>query len=141
VKVGRVSLPFSFRNEFQKKGFLVYLKLEHVTMVPHAQSVFRQFDEFKKCGVMRETGQYVESLPLTQTQKPDDSVFTSEVEVKRGLTPDYVSSTESSSSEMADSDSEQPNGPKLAAGRSADGIKVDRDLTSYENLSLGEVGL
>merc|ERR1719471_2749801 len=141
VKVSRVSLPFSFRNEFQKKGFLVYLKLEDVTMVPHAQSVFRQFDEFKKCGVMRETGQYVESLPLTQAQKPSDSVFTSEVEVKRELTPDYGSSTESSSSEMADSDSEQLNGPMLATGRSAEGIKADCDLTSYENLSLGEVGL
>merc|ERR1719350_1355456 len=105
VKVSRVSLPFSFRNEFQKKGFLVYLKLEDVTMVPHAQSVFRQFDEFKKCGVMRETGQYVESLPLTQAQKPSD------IAVKRESTPDYGSSTESSSSEMADSDSEQlPSG-------------------------------
>lgn len=139
VKVSRVSLPFSFRNEFQKKGFLVYLKLEDVTMVPHAQSVFRQFDEFKKCGVMRETGQYVESLPLTQAQKPSDSAFTSEVEVKRELTPDYGSSTESSSSEMADSDSEQLNGPMLTSERSATGSsKTDCDLTS---LSLGEVGL
>merc|ERR1719330_27871 len=140
VRVSRVSLPFSFRNEYQKKGFLVYLKLEDVTMVPHAQSVFRQYDEFKKCGVMRETGQYVESLPLAQATTPSDSVFT-EVEVKRELTPDYGSSTESSSSEMADSDSEQLNGPMLATGRSAEGIKADYDLTSYENLSLGEVGL
>merc|ERR1719166_540284 len=74
VKVSKVSLPFSFRNEFQKKGFLVYLKLEHVTMVPHAQSVFRQYDEFKKCGVMRETGQYVESLPLAQANLPSVTV-------------------------------------------------------------------
>merc|ERR1719494_1490850 len=74
VKVSKVSLPFSFRNEFQKKGFLVYLKLEDVTMVPHAQSVFRQYDEFKKCGVMRETGQYVESLPLAQANLPSATV-------------------------------------------------------------------
>lgn len=101
VQVSRVSLPFSFRNEFQKKGFLVYLKLEDVTMVPHAQSVFRKFDEFKKCGVMRETGQYVESLPLIEAKKPVDPV-----EEKSSNMTDYGSSTESSSSEQADSDSD-----------------------------------
>jgi len=133
VKVSRVSLPFSFRNEFQKKGFLVYLKLEDVTMVPHAQSVFRQFDEFKKCGVMRETGQYVESLPLTQAQQPSDSAE------KRESTPDYGSSTESSSSEMADSDSEQLTSGPIATGRTAEGIKADECDTL--SMSLGEVGL
>jgi len=132
VKVSHVSLPFSFRNEFQKKGFLVYLKLEEVTMVPHAQSVFRQFDEFKKCGVMRETGQYVESLPLTQATTPSDS------EEKRASTPDYGSSTESSSSEMADSDSEQlPSGPMIATDRSAELTKLDE----HDTMSLGEFGL
>jgi hypothetical protein len=115
VKVSRVSLPFSFRNEYQKKGFLVYLKLEDVTMVPHAQSVFRQYDEFKKCGVMRETGQYVESLPLAQATTPSDSVSDKQTEWDstscdsgKESTPDYASSTESASStDLAESDSEQ----------------------------------
>jgi len=113
VTVSRVSLPFSFRNEFQKKGFLVYLKLEDVTMVPHAQSVFRQYDEFKKCGVMRETGQYVESLPLAQATKPSASPESATPEwepsaVEKESTPDYASETESASSaDLAESDSEQ----------------------------------
>jgi len=120
VKISKVSLPFSFRNEFQKKGFLVYLKLADVTMVPHAQSVFRQYDEFKKCGVMRETGQYVESLPLTQAtpstpivpEEPASSDFDSNCEnEKESMTPDYASSTESASTEAADSDSEQLSKP------------------------------
>lgn len=112
VEISRVSLPFSFRNEFQKKGFLVYLKFKDVTMVPHAQSAFRQYDEFKKCGVMRETGQYVESLPLTQATKPTFSEpatpeWNPALEEKES-TPDYASGTESSSStEIAQSDSEQ----------------------------------
>merc|ERR1719219_1667283 len=118
-KVSRVSLPFSFRNEYQKKGFLVYLKLEDVTMVPHAQSVFRQYDEFKKCGVMRETGQYVESLPLAQATRPSDSAFQQPAKMVwersassdsgKDSIPDYASSSESAtSSDVAeDSDSEQ----------------------------------
>merc|ERR1719392_107834 len=118
VKVSRVSLPFSFRNEFQKKGFLVYLKLEDVTMVPHAQTVFRQYDEFKKCGVMRETGQYVESLPLAQANLPSATVTEKpaspewdptmdEMEEDKG-TPDYASSTESASTaDLAESDSDE----------------------------------
>merc|ERR1719494_34314 len=119
VKISKVSLPFSFRNEFQKKGFLVYLKLADVTMVPHAQSVFRQYDEFKKCGVMRETGQYVESLPLTQATPPrvtvtekraspewDPSMDESVDEEKDTL--DYASSTESASTaDLAESDSDE----------------------------------
>merc|ERR1719284_1327343 len=118
VKVSRVSLPFSFRNEFQKKGFLVYLKLEDVTMIPHAQTVFRQYDEFKKCGVMRETGQYVESLPLAQANLPSATVTEQpaspewdptmdEIEEDKG-TPDYASSTESASTaDLAESDSDE----------------------------------
>jgi len=107
VKISKVSLPFSFRNEFQKKGFLVYLKLESVTMVPYAQSVFRQYEEFKKCGVMRETGQYVESLPLTQVI--DTKCTAEQKHARRESTPDYESSNESASSETevgVESDSE-----------------------------------
>lgn len=114
VIISQISLPFSFRNELQKKGFLVYLKLEDATMVPHAQAVFRQFDMFKKCGVMRETGQYVESLPLTQPSIPTSpSPFfslhaTTQWETHKEPIPD-ASSTESiraSTAELAETDSE-----------------------------------
>lgn len=55
VTIARVSIPLSMKNQFQKKGFLVYVQVEKVWMVPLAQKIFRQFDEFKKCDVARHT--------------------------------------------------------------------------------------
>jgi len=55
VTISRVSIPLSMKNQFQKKGFLVYVQVEEVWMVPLAQKIFRQFDEFKKCDVARHT--------------------------------------------------------------------------------------
>jgi len=67
VKIVKVNIPFSYRNKYIRKGFLVYLKLANETMVPLAQEAFRQFAEFPKCGVVRENGEYVENLPLATT--------------------------------------------------------------------------
>jgi len=72
INIKKVSLPFSFRNQFQKKGFLVYLKFEDESMVPYAQNVFQGYPVFKKCGVVRESGQYVEPLPLASTPLTQD---------------------------------------------------------------------
>jgi len=72
IKIMKVSLPFSFRNQFQKKGFLVYLKFEDESMVPHAQKIFQGYPVFKKCGVVRESGQYVEPLPMASTPPTQD---------------------------------------------------------------------
>lgn len=72
ISIKKVSLPFSFRNQFQKKGFLVYLKFEDEFMVPYAQNVFQGYPVFKKCGVVRESGQYVEPLPLASTPLTHD---------------------------------------------------------------------
>lgn len=55
VTISRVSIPLSMKNQFQKKGFLVYVQVEEVWMVPLAQKIFKQFDEFKKCDVARHT--------------------------------------------------------------------------------------
>lgn len=55
ITISRVSIPLSMKNQFQKKGFLVYVQVEKVWMVPLAQKIFRQFDEFKKCDVARHT--------------------------------------------------------------------------------------
>jgi len=57
VTISRVSIPLSMKNQFQKKGFLVYVQVEEVWMVPLAQKIFRQFDEFKKCDVARHTAE------------------------------------------------------------------------------------
>lgn len=51
VKIIGVSIPLSMKNQFQKKGFLVYIKLGTTSMVPRAQEVLRTFGEFRKCEV------------------------------------------------------------------------------------------
>lgn len=51
VKIIGVSIPLSMKNQFQKKGFLVYIKLGTTSMVPCAQEVLRTFAEFRKCEV------------------------------------------------------------------------------------------
>jgi len=51
IKIVGVSIPLSMKNTFQKKGFLVYIKLEKVEEVERAQSILQTFPEFKKCGV------------------------------------------------------------------------------------------
>lgn len=52
-KVKRLALPFSMKNKFQKKGFIVYMKLKDVSQVPKVQSVFGRYPDnyFKKCDV------------------------------------------------------------------------------------------
>jgi len=51
IKIVGVSIPLSMKNTFQKKGFLVYIKLEKVEDVERARSILQTFPEFKKCGV------------------------------------------------------------------------------------------
>lgn len=52
VTVLRIATPFSMKNKFQKKGFIVYLKLADERMVPIVQSIFANYSEhFAKCDV------------------------------------------------------------------------------------------
>merc|ERR1719499_1299781 len=52
VKVLKIATPFSMKNRFQKKGFIVYLKLASADMVPTVQSIFANYKEdFAKCDV------------------------------------------------------------------------------------------
>merc|ERR1719499_1653462 len=71
IKIAKIFMPFSYRkkssNSCQKKGFLVYMQLENESMVPLAQEAFRKYPEFLKCGVVRESGEYVENPPLAST--------------------------------------------------------------------------
>lgn len=55
IRISKVSIPLSMKNQFQKKGFLVYTQVEDVSMIPQAKRIFQQFDEFKKCEVARQT--------------------------------------------------------------------------------------
>jgi len=50
-KIIAVSIPLSMKNTFQRKGFLVYIKLASVAMIPEALDILHVFPQFKKCGV------------------------------------------------------------------------------------------
>merc|ERR1719499_1268270 len=50
IEINRIATPFSMKNRFQKKGFIVYLKLKTPEMVPLVQAIFARFSEhFAKC--------------------------------------------------------------------------------------------
>lgn len=52
VCVEKIATPFSMKNKYQKKGFIVYLKLSHAQQVPFVKRVFERYPEhFKKCDV------------------------------------------------------------------------------------------
>jgi len=53
IEIMHVSIPMSMKNKFQKKGFLVYLKLQSVGMIDRVKEIFQRYDEFKKCEVAR----------------------------------------------------------------------------------------
>lgn len=52
VKILKIATPFSMKNKFQKKGFIVYLKLASVDMVAIVQDIFKVYEEyFNKCDI------------------------------------------------------------------------------------------
>jgi hypothetical protein len=52
IEVLKIATPFSMKNRFQKKGFIVYLKLASDAMVPLVQDIFSRYKEdFAKCDV------------------------------------------------------------------------------------------
>lgn len=52
VKVLKIATPYSMKNRFQKKGFIVYLKLASEDMVPIVQEIFSHYKEdFAKCDI------------------------------------------------------------------------------------------
>jgi len=52
VNVKKIATPFSMKNKFQKKGFIVYLKLASEDQVETVQGIFKQFEEyFPKCDI------------------------------------------------------------------------------------------
>jgi len=54
VVISKMSTPISMKNKFQKKGFIVYLKLASEFDVPTVQNIFAKYSEhFKKCEVAK----------------------------------------------------------------------------------------
>jgi len=52
VRIHKIATPFSMKNKYQKKGFIVYLRLQQTSMVPYVQGIFSRYAEFfKKCDV------------------------------------------------------------------------------------------
>jgi len=79
IKISKVSIPLSMKNQFQKKGFLVYTQVEDVSMVDEAKRIFQQFEEFKKCEVARqsaESSKAHDEQPVTIVEESETSVDT-----------------------------------------------------------------
>lgn len=53
LEISHVSIPMSMKNKFQKKGFLVYLKMSDASMIEKVKNIFKKFKEFQKCDVAR----------------------------------------------------------------------------------------
>lgn len=52
VQVLKIATPFSMKNKFQKKGFIVYLKLASTSQVEIVQSIFAEYAKFfPKCDI------------------------------------------------------------------------------------------
>jgi hypothetical protein len=52
VRLRQLATPFSMKNRFQKKGFIVYLRLTSPDMVDSVKAVFKKYEEFfRKCDV------------------------------------------------------------------------------------------
>jgi len=85
VRIKKIATPFSMKNRFQKKGFIVYLKLHDENMVPYVQDVFALYSEhFNKCDLalkkeqkiaMQEAANKALSVPEEKFQQPEDAVY------------------------------------------------------------------
>merc|ERR1719204_2067015 len=75
VEINKIALPFSMKNKFQKKGFIVYLKLHYAEDVPTVQAIFGQHkDAFKKCDVALPSNRTLalKSKPVVAAKKIND---------------------------------------------------------------------
>jgi hypothetical protein len=77
IVISKVSIPLSMKNQFQKKGFLVYTRVQDVSMVDEAKRIFQQFEEFKKCEVARQSNESNNAnveQPVTIVEESETSV-------------------------------------------------------------------
>jgi len=52
IQIARVACPFSKKNKFQKKGYIVYLKVQELSQVPFVFEIFSKYKTlFKNCVV------------------------------------------------------------------------------------------
>lgn len=78
IVIKRISTPLSMKNQFQKKGFLVYLKLEDINDIPLARKIFQSYEEFQKCDVARINARQVGTPPKSKAGNSSDSKATTE---------------------------------------------------------------
>lgn len=81
VTIQRISIPLAIKNEFQKKGFLVYIQVSDVEEVPIAQSVLREFEVFQKCHVAPKPVE-AEKSSSTKSSKPIDATHSADNDVE-----------------------------------------------------------
>lgn len=84
VRLRKLATPFSMKNRFQKKGFIVYLRLQSPDMVDSVKAVFKKYEEyFRKCDV---------AMPKPTDPQPTEPVDTKisdflDAESGKGSTP------------------------------------------------------
>jgi len=80
VQILKIATPFSMKNRFQKKGFIVYLKLATVDMVSIVQEIFSHYQEdFAKCDVaLRKEDKLKLDQGRANSLKSEASTFTSD---------------------------------------------------------------
>jgi len=74
VEITDLAAPFSMKNKWQKKGFIVYLKLGSPEQVPIVQGIFHSY-KFTKCDVARPKT----ALPQPINQKQDKPEFSLDI--------------------------------------------------------------
>jgi len=71
VRLRKLATPFSMKNRFQKKGFIVYLRLQSPDMVDSVKAVFKKYEEFfRKCDVAMPK----ETDPQPRTEPVDSKI-------------------------------------------------------------------
>lgn len=82
VRLRKLATPFSMKNRFQKKGFIVYLRLQSPDMVDSVKAVFKKYEEFfRKCDV---------AMPKPtdpQPEEPVNSKISDFFDVSKGSAP------------------------------------------------------
>jgi len=78
VDILRIAAPISMKNRFQKKGFIVYLKLGKVSQTPIVQHIFEVTygEHFKKCDIALPKPEELPVLKSEDTSALIRSAFT-----------------------------------------------------------------
>eukprot|EP00494_Astrolonche_serrata_P030676 UN30944 len=69
IELKRIATPISMKNRYQKKGFIVYMKLANTNQVPLVQAIFEEYkDLYKKCDIAKPKTDLTKASPTNKPQ-------------------------------------------------------------------------